>query len=140
MPFFSPMLPRATLTWYLSLIADFLDKENAIGLIFMDFSEAFGAAPHGKLSAKMEAVEISGKPERLIRNEQEVEKKTDCISREDMTLGGYPEHSQKTGLDSVLCNISSNGFGEEDHADSMELKASLVQELALLCTKNLGKV
>lgn len=133
------MLPRATLTWYLSLITDFLDKENVIGLMVMDFSEAFDTAPHGKLSAKMEAVEISGKPERLIRNEQEVEKKTDCTSREDMT-SGYPEHSPKTGLGSVLCSISSNGFGEEDHADSTELKASLVQELALLCTRNLGKV
>lgn len=98
------MLPCSTLTWSLSdKITDFLDKENAIGLIFMDFSEAFDTAPHGKLSAKKEAVEISGKPERLIRYEQEVEKKTDCISREDMTWeGGYPERSPKTGLDSIL--------------------------------------
>lgn len=57
----------------------------------MDFSEAFDIAPHGKLSVKMEAVEISRKPERLIRNEQQVEMKADCISREDITLGGgYP--------------------------------------------------
>lgn len=35
----------------------------------MDFSEAFDIAPHGKLSGNVEAVEISRKPERLIRNE-----------------------------------------------------------------------
>lgn len=35
----------------------------------MDFSEAFDVAPHGKLSGNVEAVEISRKPARLIRNE-----------------------------------------------------------------------
>lgn len=72
-------------------ITDFLAKENAIGLIFMDFSEAFDIAPHGKLSVKMEAVEIRRKPERLIRNEQQVEMSTDCINGEGIALeGGYP--------------------------------------------------
>lgn len=67
-------LPKA-LTCHASLIAfcdritDSLDKENALGLIFMDFSEAFDVAPHGKLSGSVEAVEISRKPARLIRNE-----------------------------------------------------------------------
>lgn len=82
---------HANLKTFSDRVTDFLDKENAIGLVFMDFSEAFDIAPHGKLSVKMEAVEISRKPERLIRTEQQVEMKTDCINREDITLeGGYP--------------------------------------------------
>jgi len=83
----------------------------------MDFSEAFDIAPHGKFSVKMEAMEVSRKPERLIRSEQQVEMKTDCIRREDIALGGgCPQHSPKAGLDTILCNISSNGLGGEDHA------------------------
>lgn len=65
----------ANLISFSDRITDFLDKENAIGLIFMDISEAFDIAPHGKLSAALEAAEISGKRERLIRNKQQVERK-----------------------------------------------------------------
>lgn len=58
---------HANLISFSDRVTDFLDKENAIGLIFMDFSEAFDIAPHGKLSVGLEAVEISKKTERLIR-------------------------------------------------------------------------
>lgn len=84
----------------------------------MDFTEAFDRAPHGKLSGNVEAVEISRKPERLIRNKPQVEMKTDCINREDIVLeGGYLELSPKTGPDTILCNIPGNGLGEEDRAN-----------------------
>lgn len=109
---------HASLISFCGRITDFLDKENALGLIFMDFSEAFDIAPHGKLSGKVEAVEISRKPGRLIRNEPQVGMKTDCINREDIVLeGGYQEHSPKTGPDTILCNIPGNGLGEEGRAN-----------------------
>lgn len=84
----------------------------------MDFSEAFDIAPHGKLSGNVEVVEISRRPERLIRNEPQVEMKTDCIKRKDMVSGGgYLEHSPETAPDAILCKIPGNGLGEEYRAN-----------------------
>lgn len=81
-------------------ITDFLNKANATDVIFLDFSKAFDVAPLGKLSVKMEVVKISRNPESLIRSQQQVEMKTDCINREVTTLGGgCPEHSPRNGLD-----------------------------------------
>lgn len=99
-------------------VTDFLDKENAIGLIFMDFSEAFDIAPHGKLAVGLEAVEISKKTERLIRREQQVKMKTDSTKREGIkSEGGHPQNSPKTSLDTTLFHISMNDLGEEAHAN-----------------------
>lgn len=84
----------------------------------MDFSEAFDIEPHGKLPGSVEAVEISRKPGRLIRNEPQVEMKTDCINRKAMVLGGGSlEHSPKIAPDTIFCQIPGNGPGEEDHAN-----------------------
>lgn len=74
----------------------------------MNFRKGFDTAPSGKLSAKEEAAEMSRKPEKLLRNEQQVEMRMDCINREDITSGGgYAQHCPKTGLDTVLSSVPS---------------------------------
>ncbi|CAM5149037.1 unnamed protein product [Natator depressus] len=49
-------------------VTDFLDKGNAVDLIYLDFSKAFDMVPHGELLAKLEKMGINMKIERWIRN------------------------------------------------------------------------
>ncbi|CAM4574787.1 unnamed protein product [Caretta caretta] len=48
-------------------VTDFLDKGNAVDLIYLDFSTAFDTVPHGELLAKLEKMGINMKIERWIR-------------------------------------------------------------------------
>ncbi|CAM5121275.1 unnamed protein product [Eretmochelys imbricata] len=47
---------------------DFLDKGNAVDLIYLDFSKVFDTVPHGELLVKLEKMGINTKIERWIRN------------------------------------------------------------------------
>ncbi|CAM4614994.1 unnamed protein product [Caretta caretta] len=49
-------------------VTDFLDKGNAVDLIYLDFSKAFDTVPHGELLVKLEKMGINMKIERWIRN------------------------------------------------------------------------
>ncbi|CAM4590454.1 unnamed protein product [Lepidochelys kempii] len=49
-------------------VTDFLDKGNAVDLIYLDFSKAFDTVPHGELLVKLEKMGINIKMERWIRN------------------------------------------------------------------------
>ncbi|CAM5155546.1 unnamed protein product [Natator depressus] len=49
-------------------ITDFLDKGNAVDLIYLDFSKAFDTVPHGDILVKLEKMGINMKIERWIRN------------------------------------------------------------------------
>ncbi|CAM4611597.1 unnamed protein product [Caretta caretta] len=49
-------------------VTHFLDKGNAVDLIYLDFSKAFDTVPHKKLLAKLEKMGINMKIERWIRN------------------------------------------------------------------------
>lgn len=132
---------HAKLASFSDWITDLLDKENTIGLIFMDFRKGFDTAPCGKLPAKEEAGEMSRKPERLLRNEQQAEMRTDCINREDIASGGgYAQRCPETGLDTVLSTVPSNGLGEgkRDFVDSTGLRTSSLQGVAVLYPQDLG--
>lgn len=134
---------HANLISFSDRVTDFLDKENAIGLIFMDFSKAFDIAPHGKLSVGLEAVEISKKNRKVDKKEQQVEMETDSTKREGIkSEGGHPQNSPKTGLDTTLFHISMNDLGKRpmltEFADSTILKSAAAQELARLSAGNLG--
>ncbi|CAM4509157.1 unnamed protein product [Caretta caretta] len=49
-------------------VTDFLDKGNAVDLIYLDFNKAFDMVPHGELLAKLDKMGINMKIERWIRN------------------------------------------------------------------------
>ncbi|CAM4615326.1 unnamed protein product, partial [Caretta caretta] len=49
-------------------ITDFVDKGNAVDLIYLDFSKASDTIPHGKLLIKLEKIGINMRIERWIRN------------------------------------------------------------------------
>ncbi|CAM5151147.1 unnamed protein product [Eretmochelys imbricata] len=49
-------------------VTDFLDKGNAVDLIYLDFSKASDTMPHGELLVKLEKMGINMKIERWIRN------------------------------------------------------------------------
>ncbi|CAM4371744.1 unnamed protein product [Caretta caretta] len=49
-------------------VTDFLDKGNAVDLIYLDFSKAFDTGPHGELLVKLEKMGINMNTERWIRN------------------------------------------------------------------------
>ncbi|CAM5076373.1 unnamed protein product [Eretmochelys imbricata] len=49
-------------------VTDFLDKGNAVDLIYLDFSKVFDTVPHGELLVKLEKMGINMKIERWIRN------------------------------------------------------------------------
>ncbi|CAM5090421.1 unnamed protein product [Natator depressus] len=49
-------------------VTDFLDKGNAVDLIYLDFSKAFDTVPQGELLVKLEKMGINMKIERWIRN------------------------------------------------------------------------
>ncbi|CAM4697526.1 unnamed protein product [Caretta caretta] len=49
-------------------VTDFLDKGNAVDLIYLDFSKAFDTVPNGELLVKLDKMGINRKIERWIRN------------------------------------------------------------------------
>ncbi|CAM5097898.1 unnamed protein product [Natator depressus] len=49
-------------------VTDFLDKGNAVDLIYLDFSKASDTVPHGELLVKLDKMGINRKIERWIRN------------------------------------------------------------------------
>ncbi|CAM4638570.1 unnamed protein product, partial [Lepidochelys kempii] len=59
---------QTNLISFFEKVTDFLDKGNAVDLIYLDFSKAFDTMPHGKLLVKLEKVGINMKIERWIRN------------------------------------------------------------------------
>ncbi|CAM5110189.1 unnamed protein product [Natator depressus] len=59
---------RANLISFFEKVTDFLDKGNAVDLIYLDFSKAFDTVPHGELLVKLEKMGINRKIERWIRN------------------------------------------------------------------------
>ncbi|CAM5111507.1 unnamed protein product [Natator depressus] len=61
-------LCQTNLSYFFEKVTDFLDKGNAVDLIYLDFSKAFDTVPHGELSVKLEKMGINMKIERWIRN------------------------------------------------------------------------
>ncbi|CAM5083682.1 unnamed protein product [Natator depressus] len=59
---------QTNLISFFEKVTDFLDKGNAVDLIYLDFSKAFDMVPHGELLAKLEKMGINMKIERWIRN------------------------------------------------------------------------
>ncbi|CAM5074360.1 unnamed protein product [Natator depressus] len=59
---------QTSLISFFEKVTDFLDKGNAVDLIYLDFSKAFDTVPHGELLVKLEKMGINMKIERWIRN------------------------------------------------------------------------
>ncbi|CAM4404676.1 unnamed protein product [Lepidochelys olivacea] len=59
---------QTNLISFFEKVTDFLDKGNAVDLIYLDFSKAFDAVPHGELLVKLEKMGMNMKIERWIRN------------------------------------------------------------------------
>ncbi|CAM5091339.1 unnamed protein product [Eretmochelys imbricata] len=59
---------QTNLISFFEKVTDFLDKGNAVDLIYLDFSKAFDTVPHGELLVKLEKMGINMKIERWIRN------------------------------------------------------------------------
>ncbi|CAM5076776.1 unnamed protein product [Eretmochelys imbricata] len=58
---------QTNLISFFEKVIDFLDKGNAVDLIYLDFSKAFDTMPHGEL-VKLEKMGINMNTERWIRN------------------------------------------------------------------------
>ncbi|CAM4373323.1 unnamed protein product [Lepidochelys olivacea] len=58
---------QTNLISFFEKVIDFLDKGNAVDLIYLDFSKAFDTVPHGEL-VKLEKMGINMNTERWIRN------------------------------------------------------------------------
>ncbi|CAM5165724.1 unnamed protein product [Natator depressus] len=61
-------LCQTNLISFFEKVTDFLDKGNAVDLIYLDFSKAFDTVPHGELLVKLDKMGINRKTERWIRN------------------------------------------------------------------------
>ncbi|CAM4552508.1 unnamed protein product [Caretta caretta] len=59
---------QTNLISFFETVTDFLDKGNAVDLIYLDFNKAFDTVPQGELLAKLENMGINMKIERWIRN------------------------------------------------------------------------
>ncbi|CAM5151441.1 unnamed protein product [Natator depressus] len=59
---------QTNLISFFEKLTDFLDKGNAVDLIYLDFSKAFDTVPHGELLVKLEKMGINLNIERWIRN------------------------------------------------------------------------
>uniref|UniRef100_A0A452HPE5 Reverse transcriptase domain-containing protein n=1 Tax=Gopherus agassizii TaxID=38772 RepID=A0A452HPE5_9SAUR len=59
---------QTNLISFFERVTDYLDKGNAVDLIYLDFSKAFDIVPHGELLVKLEKMGINMKIERWIRN------------------------------------------------------------------------
>ncbi|CAM4563975.1 unnamed protein product [Caretta caretta] len=59
---------QTNLISFFERVTDFLDKGNAVDLIYLDFSKAFDMVSHGELLVKLEKMGINMKIERWIRN------------------------------------------------------------------------
>ncbi|CAM5140370.1 unnamed protein product [Natator depressus] len=59
---------QTNLISFFEKVTDFLDKGNAVDLIYLDFSKAFDTVLHGELLVKLDKMGINMKIERWIRN------------------------------------------------------------------------
>ncbi|CAM4559628.1 unnamed protein product [Caretta caretta] len=59
---------QTNLISFFEKVTDFLDKGNAVDLIYLDFSKVFDTVPHGELLVKLEKMGINMNIERWIRN------------------------------------------------------------------------
>ncbi|CAM4553252.1 unnamed protein product [Caretta caretta] len=59
---------QTNLISFFEKVTDFLDKGNAVDLIYLNFSKAFDTVPHGELLVKLEKMGINMNIERWIRN------------------------------------------------------------------------
>ncbi|CAM4664948.1 unnamed protein product [Caretta caretta] len=59
---------QTNLISFFEKVTDFLDKGNAVDLIYLDFSKVFDTVPPGELFVKLEKMGINRKIERWIRN------------------------------------------------------------------------
>ncbi|CAM4513742.1 unnamed protein product [Caretta caretta] len=59
---------QTNLISFFERVTDFLDKGNAVDLIYLDFSKAFDTVPHGELLVKLDKMGINRKIERWIGN------------------------------------------------------------------------
>ncbi|CAM5168924.1 unnamed protein product [Eretmochelys imbricata] len=66
--FIKGRLCQTNLISFFEKVTDFLDKGNAVDLIYLDFSKAFDTVPHGELLVKLDKMGINRKIERWIRN------------------------------------------------------------------------
>ncbi|CAM4564916.1 unnamed protein product [Lepidochelys kempii] len=100
-------LCQTNLISFFEKVTDFLDKGNAVDLIYLDFSKAFDMVPHGELLAKAEKMGINMKTERWIRNWLKRRLQQVTLKGE---LSGWKEVTSGVPQESVLGPILFNFF------------------------------
>ncbi|CAM4651613.1 unnamed protein product, partial [Lepidochelys olivacea] len=117
-------------------VTDFLDKGNAVDLIYLDFSKAFDTVPLGELLVKLEKMGINRKIERWIRNWLKGRLQRVLLKGE---LSGWREVTSGVPQGSVLGPILFNLFITDLGTKSGSMLIKFVDDTKLGGIANLEK-